>query len=288
MKLVSMIAAGLAVATLATPAFAEPAMWEVSDSDSKVWLFGSVHALPADLDWRTALFDEKLQLADKVYFEADVGPLGQIALGAKMTALLAEGPGEPWLDRLSYEQRDQLAAGLAGSGVGLAQAATMPPWLIVVLLESQLMVNAGYEVDTGVDLALQYELAKERKGYFETAVQQIELMAGASTDEEVATLLAELQGLSEGPGVLGEMVASWAEGDVESLATIVAADPMLGIDAFGDTLLYDRNRNWIPAIESLLSTNEQDLIIVGAAHLAGDGSVIDLLEKAGYTVSRIQ
>ena len=30
------------------------------------------------------------------------------------------------------------------------------------------------------------------------------------------------------------------------------------------------------------------MIVVGAAHLAGPGSVLDLLAKAGYTVTRVQ
>src|SRR5262245_25405209 len=138
------IAATAITALVAGPALAEPAMWEVSDGDSKVWVFGSVHALPADFAWRTALFDEKLILADKVYFEADIGPLGQIALGGKIAALMAEGADEPWLDRLTYDQRDSLAAGLAGSGFGLAQAAQMPPWLIVVLIEGKILQDTGY------------------------------------------------------------------------------------------------------------------------------------------------
>ena len=46
----------LAFAIAATPTVvsAAPAIWEVSDSDSKVWLFGSVHVLPPAIAWRTA------------------------------------------------------------------------------------------------------------------------------------------------------------------------------------------------------------------------------------------
>jgi uncharacterized protein YbaP (TraB family) len=53
-------------------------------------------------------------------------------------------------------------------------------------------------------------------------------------------------------------------------------------------MVRDRNAKWVTAITGLLADNHQDLIVVGAAHLSGDGSVIDLLGKAGFTVQRIQ
>ena len=54
------------------------------------------------------------------------------------------------------------------------------------------------------------------------------------------------------------------------------------------TLVLNRNQNWVATIEGLLRDNHKDLIVVGAGHLAGPGSVIDLLAKAGFTVQRIQ
>ncbi|UXN73041.1 TraB/GumN family protein [Devosia sp. A8/3-2] len=53
---------------LAAPAQAAPALWSISDDDSTIWLFGSFHLLPPDLDWRTDLFSETLEKADVVYF----------------------------------------------------------------------------------------------------------------------------------------------------------------------------------------------------------------------------
>ena len=59
-------------------------------------------------------------------------------------------------------------------------------------------------------------------------------------------------------------------------------------ETFTKNLLTNRNANWVTAIEGLLKDNHDDLIVVGAGHLAGDGSVVDLLAKAGFTVQRIQ
>ena len=55
---------------------------------------------------------------------------------------------------------------------------------------------------------------------------------------------------------------------------------------FEDIFLYDRNKRWIPKIEKEIA-DKQCFIAVGAAHLFGDGGVIDLLRKEGYTVTAI-
>ncbi|MCG8576339.1 MAG: TraB/GumN family protein [Flavobacteriales bacterium] len=55
---------------------------------------------------------------------------------------------------------------------------------------------------------------------------------------------------------------------------------------FSDIFLYDRNKRWIPKIEKEIS-DKQCFIAVGAGHLFGEGGVIDLLEKEGYTLTAI-
>jgi uncharacterized protein YbaP (TraB family) len=55
-----------------------------------------------------------------------------------------------------------------------------------------------------------------------------------------------------------------------------------------ERLLYERNRNWIPGIEMLLAGERTAIVVVGVGHLAGEGSVIDLLRQRGYTVTQLQ
>jgi uncharacterized protein YbaP (TraB family) len=52
-------------------------------------------------------------------------------------------------------------------------------------------------------------------------------------------------------------------------------------------LLTQRNKNWIPEIEKALAGDKTVLFLVGAAHLVGTDSVIDLLEKKGHKPEQI-
>ena len=53
-------------------------------------------------------------------------------------------------------------------------------------------------------------------------------------------------------------------------------------------LLDKRNRNWLPQIESMMVSKQTIFVTVGAAHLVGPGSVLDMLCVRGWKVQRIK
>lgn len=277
---------GVLLAAAPVAANAAPALWQVSDGDSKVWLFGSIHVLKPDIQWRTPLFNETLKQAEQVYFEADIGPLGQLGLVVQSLKLALAKP-DPWLGKLSAEQMTSITGAVERLGLTLPQLLSYPPWLAGAMVEETAVEKHGYQPALGVDSVLQAELPKEHKAYFETAVQQMEMLAAEPLDRQVARFLETAGALDKLPGQLDAMTTAWADGKGDELAAQIADDPTMD-EAFAQTMVHDRNAKWVTSIESLLAENHQDLIVVGAAHLTGDGSVIDLLGKAGFTVERIQ
>jgi hypothetical protein len=279
----------IAVFALAAPAKADPAMWEVRDRDSAIRVFGSVHMLPPDLQWRTPVLEDAIAKSEHVYFETDVGPRGFLALTIKMTIASFQQMSSPWLYLLTDQELAQLTDALAPLGMTVEQAGVTPPWMVSMQLAGALMSGEGsaaYSFNAGVEWTLQWDLVPDRKAYLETPGEQFDLIAAGTIEEQVATLVAMLAETGESDA-LGEVIRAWATGDVDALAASVAPKNEAE-QASIDVLLLSRNRNWIPTLERLLAENREDLVVVGAAHLAGEGSVLDLLEKAGYTVTRIQ
>ena len=276
----------LVLALAVTPAVAAPAIWEVSDADSKVWLFGSVHVLPEDMAWRTPRLDDLLKQSEEVYFEADIGPLGQLAVaisGIKM----GFGDKIDWVATLTPEQKDKLAAAVASLGLSVDQLGATQPWLADAMIQETVIEHLGYTPSAGVDATLQAELPKERKAYFETVAGQLALLAADPIDVQVKRLMTTVDTVPTLAKEMNDMASAWSAGDVDLLAKQIADDPTMD-ESFTKNLLTNRNANWVTAIEGLLKDNHNDLIVVGAGHLAGDGSVIDLLGRAGFTVQRIQ
>ena len=49
-------------------------MWQVADSDTTVYLFGTIHLLPNDYAWRTAAFDKAVAGSQGLIVETIVDP----------------------------------------------------------------------------------------------------------------------------------------------------------------------------------------------------------------------
>ncbi|MEQ1770117.1 MAG: TraB/GumN family protein [Devosia sp.] len=267
---------------------AAPALWEISDADSKVTLFGSVHVLPEGKQWRTPAFDTALAGADKVYFEADIGFFNQLYMAFQLVTGAFNTTGERWQDNLSPDEAGAVGAAIEPLGMTLEQAQTYRPWFISMMIEGQSVNAGGAQLGSGVEMTVQREVPRERRGYLETAAQQIAIISNMPDDLQLQFLVqTAVESAPSGTG-LDEIVAAWESGDDQALLELLGDDAQLGDAAAMQLVLFDRNANWIPAIEAMLAANENDLIIVGAAHLVGDKGVVELLRAKGYSIHRVQ
>ena len=272
---------------LTATAQAEPAMWEVRDDNSAIWLFGSVHVLPANVEWRTGLFNAVLADADKVVFETDISPSAVAELGALGLARGIYLDGTLLTDVIDPETEAKLRQFAASYSLQIGPLLAMKPWFAANTIATAALASTGYTAP-GVEFLLQPELASDRLHFLETGEEQLAILTGARDDEQVAMLRSTLDDVAIMPKVMGKMLRSWMSGTPEALSDMLAMET-IGMDgAFMERLIYARNRNWIAPLKRMLDDNEENLIVVGAGHLAGDGSVLELLEQAGYEVERVQ
>ena len=118
----------------------------------------------------------------------------------------------------------------------------------------------------------------------ETAVEQIDYLAGLPLDVQVSQLQ---QTLTEGDAELREVreiAAAWRAGDTASIERLLLKG-MKESPAYYQSLVVDRNRRWIPRIESCLSTGSC-FIVVGAAHMVGSDGLIAMLKQKGYRITQ--
>lgn len=272
---------------MTAPTMANPGLWEVRDGDSAIWLFGSFHILPEGTAWRTNLFDTVLSQADKVVFETDIRPEAMSLVGADAFVRGVYTDGTMLTDTLPDGLEAQLREKTEAIGMTMGMIQAMRPWMATNAITVQALAATGFS-EQGVEFVLQPDVSDDRLGFLETGDQQINVLAGAPEDEQIAMLQSTLEELDTLPKQMGKMLRNWAEGTPERLAQMFLME-MGGFEAaFLDRLLYARNRNWMEPLETMLAENQENLVVVGAAHLIGDGSVLDLLEKAGYEVERIQ
>ena len=267
---------------------AAPALWKVSDADSAVWLFGSVHLLPPDTAWRTPLFDAILAEADKVYFETSVAPEAQPAILAATLQLGFAHDGVLLTERLSPALAKRLHKIAGQYDVPLAALLAMRPWFAAVTISTAATADSGYDPAAGVDMLLQQEIPLEKQGFLESAEDQIDILGGGGDSEGIEMLAATLDEVGNTTRTMEALVSAWLAGTPETLGALFLAEVGGYGDAFVQRLVDQRNHNWTEQIATMLDTNEAALIVVGAGHLVDEISVVRLLEARGFVSERIQ
>ena len=82
-----------------------------------------------------------------------------------------------------------------------------------------------------------------------------------------------------------EIVRSWLKGDGDKLTSLLLAG-MQEYPELYQKILVERNRRWSAQIEKLVQQGSGAMVVVGAAHLVGRDSVIEMLKAKGYSVEQ--
>ena len=265
----------------------EPALWTLSDEDTTLYIFGTVHLLRPDLDWRTDEMDSAFAEADTIVFEADV--TSQAAASEMMKFISTEGMlegGQQLSSLLSELERAELQKALDHVGLPLGAIEPFRPWWAAVNLSVLQIKKEGFDPNSGVETVLGAEARAAGKSfaYLETIDEQLGRLANMPTDVQVDFLVSSAESIEEGGDVLDTLVSEWVDGDVHGIGLLMSNPDMMGSDEVYEALLKSRNEVWVGKIEAMLDEPGTRLIAVGAGHLAGEDSVIEMLEAKGYEV----
>lgn len=257
-----------------------PALWEVSGpAGEQAWLFGTIHALPDGVAWRTPAIDAVLDQASVLVVE--VSNLGDAeAASQAFTAFAAGRELPPLLERVPTEDRPALAAALERADLEPTELAATESWAAALLIANGL--RSG-ETGNGVDRALL------SRGFEVIALEsypaQFSIFNRLAPEDQSVLLVAT----AENAGTDNEraMVEAWLTGDLAAIER-EAESGFLADPELRQALLTDRNRAWAERIAPLLAENRRPLVAVGTAHLIGPDGLVALLKARGYSIRRIQ
>jgi len=262
-------------------------LWEVSGGNGTVHLLGSIHLLRPDVYPLDPTIYEVFDSADVVVFELDAAELAKAA--PAMMARGTYGSGRTIADDLPADLVSELERRGQELSFPPAMLRGMKPWFAAMTLSALVLQRAGFQATSGIDAHFHQRAATagKRTMGLETAEDQLSALDGLSAEAQVVFVQRTLADLDSAAAKLDHSTALWQAGDVDALAAMMA-ESMRGQPELEERLLTNRNRNWVPQIEALLRSGERAMVIVGLAHLVGEGSVVDLLEKRGYTVRQLR
>ena len=271
------------------PAAAKPALWAVSDHDTTIYLFGTIHLLPEKYQWRTAKFDEAVKGSNQLVVETIVDEKNPMPIVAALQSL-GFSPGLPPLaQRVPASQRPALARAIAKSGVPAGAFDRMDTWAAAFMLLGNQFKAMGLQGGQGVEAVLRANFANDNKpiGELETNAEQLGYFDRLPESAQVALLEGAIMDTPASSKQFGGMLDAWSRGNVAGIAKAFDQD-MEASPALKASLIRQRNANWSKWIEQRMQQPGTVMLAVGAGHLAGKDSVIAMLQKDGHTVRRVQ
>ncbi len=271
------------------PAWAKPALWMVTSPTATIYLFGTIHALKPDTQWRSAKLDHAFNSSKELWLEIIDG--GSYRSGFPLMQKLGTDYHKPLSSKLPRATLDQIDAALKSNGIpeGRAKVEWLRPWVVAQLVGKS-SGGAGMERGSGVDLTLQEDAAEVEKPVraLETKEQQLRIFADLKPDVEIALLEDELAHRNDGGAELDALVAAWLAGDVDKLGRMQKKHDSAAAEELYRRLLVERNRHWAVKIQELLKGSGTIMIAGGAFHFAGPDSVLVQLRALGIEAERIQ
>jgi len=269
---------------MGSSAFAAPPMWTISDADSTIVLFPTIHILPDDVDWRSQEMLMALNGADEVWFELHPSEVNDQQLMQNLAIKYGLSPDRPLSSRLDKATYARFAS-IAGE-VGIAPQAidAFRPWLAAVTLAVSDLVRDGFNPEAGVEKVLAGMVEPEKYRALETADQQLGFFASLSDEIETAFLIQTMDEIGRSADQLRELANAWSDGDVSGIEDMMLTSVREVSEELYQVLLVQRNADWADQFEEEMRGAGSDFVAVGGGHLVGKDSVPMMMKKRGYEV----
>jgi uncharacterized protein YbaP (TraB family) len=278
--------AGSAVASAAaTPV---PAMWKVSDEDTTLYLFGTIHLLPEGQKWRSPAFERALASADELVLEVANLDDPQASAASMMKLGLTPTP-MPMRLRVPEGKRAALDAMIKDSGLPPTALDQMETWAASIVLLGVSFQRMGLDPKLGVETAITAPFKQTGKPVrgLETIEEQFGFFDALPEEQQRTFLLGVLESPEEAKKQFAAMLDAWGRGDEAGLARAFEDERNLTPE-LREVLLTRRNAKWAKWLDERMDRPGTAFVAVGAGHLAGKDSVQAMLGKYGHKATRVQ
>lgn len=264
-------------------------VWSVQGEHNTVYLFGSIHVLrPGDVGLpRTAeeAYDDAEQLVMEIDMD-DPAVADPTVMAAQMQRY-AQLPAGQSLQSVLGADYPAVATHLREAGLDPALLDGFAPWFVGMMALQLEIARRGFDPAHGIEQQVTDRAVADRKPIrgLETPADQFAVLAGLSLPEQKRFLLMALEETEQTDARLDQLLTAWRGGDTVTLARVLTEE----FEEFPELyrpLTEERNRAWVEQLADLLDDRDDYLVVVGALHLVGRNSVVDLLRQRGYRVTQ--
>lgn len=290
--LLLLVASALAAATVASPAAAQEdagqkhMLWEISsDQGTLGYLVGSVHYMKPDAYPLGAAYDRAFESADVLAFEVNLDSLQSQSMSLFQRYGMYQG-GQTLQGQLPDSTYALLQEELGQMGLPLARLQSLEPWAVSLTVTALQLRNAGYSGQSGIDRHF-FDRAKEAGkalAALETTEEQIKFFDELPPELQATYLHKSLLEADRAVQQIDEIVAYWKAGEAEQATELVEGEMRENYPELYQTLIVQRNRDWMPQLTRMLRSDRVPMFVVGLGHVTGPNGLVGMLREEGYTV----
>jgi uncharacterized protein len=265
-------------------------LWEISGNglQQPSYLFGTIHMLCKDDAVLSDSLRKIIRQSKDIYFEVDMDNLFEMIGLMTQMKMKNDTTLADLLDKDGYERVKKYFE-KNSSMLPFSMLETYKPLLAVsTLAESAIPCESA----VAMEQLIMEEAKRNNKNIkgLETMAFQAAIFDSIPYKLQAEQLLnyIDSSGTEGGSGSseFEELSKAYQSQDLDKLEAFSKKND-IGISNFTEMLLYNRNRNWVEKLKTLLPAKAL-LIAVGAGHLPGEKGVINLLRKAGYTLKPVK
>ena len=263
-------------------------VWKVSNDKNTLYIGGTIHLLKEESFPLPTEYDKAYALSDKLIFETDIEATQSPEFQQKVMGHLILTDGSTLESHLTTETFQALKAHLQSKGIPIENFQPLKP-AAVALTISVLEFQANGFLQQGVD---QYYSSKAKsdskaQGWLESIDEQIGFITSLGQGESDKMISYTLEDLESLPQQLNALLQVWEEGNLDKMEALMVTDMQEQAPQMYKDLLVNRNNNWLPKITQMLNNPQTEFVLIGAAHLAGEDSVLNKLKAKGYKIEKL-
>lgn len=267
---------------------AQTSVWRISDDDSDVYLAGTVHLLRQQDYPLPSAYEQAYDASEKLFFETDIGAMSDMGLQQRMMQQLTYQDGRSLSTVLDAESYEALVDYVNSIGLTMAMLQNFKPGLLISTLSVLEFQKLGF-TPQGVD-AYYFTRALgdgKTRGELETIDEQIAMLGSMGEGYESEFVLYSVRDFSQIADSIEGIVQAWRAGDTEALRDEFITPMQADTPELYDSVLVQRNNDWMPQIEAMFDEDGTEFVLVGVAHLVGEHGLIEQLQSKGYEVTQL-
>lgn len=265
-------------------------MWQNKNRKSQVSIIGSVHSLKATLLPLPNPINQAFEQSSHVVVETNVlqsddGSASRPWLVDQLTL----APGQSLRSMLNDQDFEKLQKIVLDTGLKLEQLNRLKPAFAATNIVNARLNAFGFSRKWGMEQQFLERAGSRTIVPLETTKQQIALLAQAALEIQLRILRESLVSDTKLESMVTELVSAWWHGDHVAIENSFHYDSenSIGYEQFQRELLDKRNFLMAAKIIELLNFPGHYFVLIGAAHLTGSNSIINILQEQGITLQRI-